>query len=102
MNTKQMTEGELKIMLKERARAEIKDLADPKNTYTIWSENGVWSQDAVHIIFEGSTAHVWEKECKVRKCMVKTSYSRTMILDAVADRIEIVLPNGKVTIVASR
>jgi hypothetical protein len=102
VNTKDMTEDELKATLKDRSRAERIDLADPKNAYTIWSENGVWSEDGKHLTHEASAAHMSEKERKVRECILKTSYSRTMILDAVQDGVEIVLPDGKVTVAVPR
>ena len=102
INTKDMTEDELKAFLKERARAEGIDLTDPNNRYTIWSENGVWSEDGKHVTHEASAADMMEKKRKVRECIRKNSYSRTMILDAVQDRLEIVLPDGKVTHVVPR
>jgi hypothetical protein len=101
-NTKNMTEDELKATLKERAHAEGKDLTDPRNRYTIWSENGVWSENALHLIFEGFAANLSEKDRAVRECALKTSYSRIMVLDALQDRIDIVLPDGHITVAIAR
>jgi hypothetical protein len=102
MNIHKMSEDELKATLKERALAERIDLTDPKNRHTIWSENGIWSEKADHIHYEGSAANVMEKQRKAGECMLKSSYSRTMILDAALDRIEIVLPDGNVTFAVPR
>jgi hypothetical protein len=97
INTKDMTEDKLKAFLKERARAEGIDLTDPKNRYTIWSEGGPWSPEGKHVNPEGSAANVSEKELKIKASITKNGYSRTLILDAVLDQIEIRLGDGKVT-----
>jgi hypothetical protein len=45
-------------------------------------------------MFEGSAASAAEKKRAVRECAVKTGYSRTLILDALQDQIEVVPPLG--------
>jgi hypothetical protein len=97
INTKEMTEDEMKEFLKQRARAEGIDLADPKNRYTIWSEGGPWSPEGKHVNPEGSAANVSDKELKIKASITRNGYSRTLVLDAVLDRIEIRLGDGKVT-----
>lgn len=102
INTQKLTNRELQLVVKERARAEGKDLTDPKNRYTIWIENGPWSSEAVHLNFEDSAADLSEKERKVRASIMKNGGARTMILDAVQDQIEIRLSDGKTTEVPLR
>jgi len=89
-----MNEEELKAALYGRAREEGIDLSDPKNRFTIWSENGIWCEKAAHILYEGSAATILEKQFRVGECARKTGYSRTMVLDAFQDQIEIVLALG--------
>ncbi len=102
MNTRNMNEGELKTALYERAREEGVDLTDPKNRFTIWSENGIWCEKAAHLLHEGPAATIPEKQLKVGECARKTGYSRTMILDAFQDQIEIMLALGAVSAFGSR
>ena len=97
INTKDMTEDKLKAFLKERARAEGIDFTRPENRYTIWSEGGPWSPEGRHVNLEGSATNVSEKELKAKASIMKNGYSRTLILDAVLDQIEIRLGDGKVT-----
>jgi hypothetical protein len=96
INTKNMIADELKELLKKIAHAQGIDLT--KNRYTIWSENGPWSEDGKHLIYESSAPDMSEKDRKVKECILKTSYSRTLILDAIQDRLEIIPPDGKITI----
>ena len=89
-NTKKMNPDQLKEVLKRRAREEGIDLADQRNRYTFWSENGIWSEGARHLLFEGFAADVLEKQHKLSEYTMKTAGSRMMILDALQDQIEIV------------
>ena len=102
MNTRNMTLDELKVTLHERARVKGIDPTDPEHRFTVWSENGAWCKDAAHILFEGSAATEQEKEFKVSECVRKTGYSRTMVLDARRDQIEIVPPMGVASAFGSR
>jgi hypothetical protein len=89
-NTQKMNPDQLKEVLKRRAREEGIDLLDPRNQYTFWSENGIWSEGARHLLFEGIAADSLERQRKLRECTMKTAGSRMMILDALQDQIEIV------------
>jgi hypothetical protein len=98
VNTKKMSQDELKETLKRRAREEGVD----RKPYTIWCENGDYSPGAQHLHLEGSAADAAEKDFEVGEAILKCGHSRIMILDAVHDQIEIVLPDGKVTVVVPR
>jgi hypothetical protein len=92
-NTRNMTADRLKATLKARAREEGADCR-----YTIWSENGIWSEGAAHVLFEGAALSAPEAERKARESSEKSGYSRTFIWDAVEDRIEIFPPRGAATV----
>jgi hypothetical protein len=101
VNTKHLTQDELRPALKERARDMGIDLFDPSNRFTIWSENGTWSTGAKHVLFEDSAGDESERRRKAADCMVKTGYSRTFILNALRDQVE-VLPARSVAVVFIR
>jgi hypothetical protein len=83
VRTPEMTDNQLKELVKDRAKDEGLDPSDPAKRYTIWSENGIWSTEGRHVLFEGSAGTLSEKEGKVRDCAAKTGYSRVFILDSV-------------------
>jgi len=90
MNTKKMSDNDLKGYLQQRALEEKLDLTDRKNRFTVWSENGNYFS------YEGSAADALQKEHQVRQCKLKNS-SRTMILDSVEDILELSPSDGRVT-----
>ncbi|MGA9965881.1 MAG: hypothetical protein WBQ10_11830 [Terriglobales bacterium] len=88
INTRTMTEGDLKAMLRQQAREEKIDLTNLQNRFTIWSENGN------HFSYESNAADVFEKNRKISACIEKNG-SRTAILDGFEDRLELVPSPGQ-------
>lgn len=58
--------------------------------HTIRSENGTWSNDAAHLLFEGAAMDAAAKDRRIEEVSEMSGYSRTMVLDALQDSVEII------------
>ena len=94
VDTERMSFEELRPILEGRADALGIDRTDPRNRFTLWSENGFAGESAQHLLFEGAAAAEPEMRRLVIECAVKTGNSRTLVLDSLQAKAEIVPARG--------
>ncbi len=86
VDTERMSFEELRPILEGRAAALGIDRTDPRNRFTLWSENGFADESAQHLLFEGAAAAEPEMRRLVIECAVKTGNSRTLVLDSLCEK----------------